>query len=408
MQNIIKKYGGVAFVVIVFIVGASMGYYLYSYINISTPSRGDNTEDGQIVVEMPNGLEISADDFEYFWDAWNILTRKHINSASTTDKDKLWGSIEGLASSFDDPYTVFFPPQESKKFSDNISGNFSGVGMEIGVKNGQLLVVSPLKDTPAEKAGVRAGDFILEIDGKETGEMSVDEAVSYIRGPQGTVVKILFLPKDSAKPVERSITRAIINIPTIETELKGDVFIIRLFSFSAKSPSLFRDAIRQFAGSGTNKLILDLRGNPGGYLDAAWDMASYFLPLGKVVVSEDFGAKDTPNVFRSKGYNVFDKNLKMLILVNEGSASASEILAGALQEHGIAKLVGTKTFGKGSVQELIPLTKDTSLKITIARWLTPNGHNLSSDGLNPDYVVDTTDSNKDKDPVLDKALNLLK
>ena len=240
--------------------------------------------------------------------------------------------------------------------------------------------------------------------------MSVDEAVSDIRGPAGTAVKISFLTKDSNKPVERSITRDIIKIPTLDTvEKPGGIFIIKLYSFTSESPNLFRDALRKFILTGDHKMILDLRGNPGGYLDAAWDMASFFLPIGKTVVTEDFGTHGQPDIFRSKGYNVFGGNLQLLILVDGGSASASEILAGALQENGVAKLVGSKTFGKGSVQELIPITSDTSLKVTIAHWLTPNGHNLSHDGLDPDFPIIVTDKDitAGKDLVTDKAIEIL-
>ncbi len=195
--------------------------------------------------------------------------------------------------------------------------------------------------------------------------------------------------------------------------LKDGVFIIRLYSFTAVSPNLFREALRKFVENGTtNKLIIDLRGNPGGYLESATDIASWFLPLGKVVVTEDYGGKEPNKIHRSKGYDIFNNNLKMAILVNGGSASASEILAGALSEYGKAILVGTKTFGKGSVQELIKITPETSLKVTVARWLSPNGNSFSHDGLEPDEIVEITEDDVDYiedggDPQLDKAIELL-
>lgn len=353
---------------------------------------------------------ITKDQFDPYWKAWRILDEKFVEAASSTPEKKLYGSIQGLASSFGDPYTVFFPPVESKQFEEDIAGNFEGVGMEIGIKDKQLQVVAPIKDSPAERAGVKTGDFILKIDDKSTVDMSVDAAVKLIRGKGGTTVKILFFTKGASKPVERSIVRDVINIPTLETSTKpGGIFVIRLYSFTAQSHNLFRNALREFVISGDHKLILDLRGNPGGYLDAAWDMASWFLPTGTTVVTEDFGKNNSPTIYRSKGYNIFNKNLQMYILVDGGSASASEILAGALKENGVAKLIGTKTFGKGSVQQLIPITSDTSLKVTIARWLTPNGHNLSHDGLEPDYKVEPTEKDfQDKnDVVLKKAIELL-
>ena len=187
------------------------------------------------------------------------------------------------------------------------------------------------------------------------------------------------------------------------------MFVIRLYSFSAQSPRLFRDALRKFVESGSNKLLLDLRGNPGGYLEAAVDMASWFLPAGKIIVTEDSGKNGKRAPHRSRGYDIFNKNLKFVILVNAGSASASEILAGALQEHGVAKLVGTKTFGKGSVQEVVKLTPETNLKVTVARWLTPNGVSISLAGLKPDVEVKMTpeDIEKKRDLQTDKAIQLL-
>lgn len=373
------------------------------------PSAPSNNNGAGVNVDQL--VQMYDDEFEPYWRAWSILEEKFVNSASTTVQDRVWGSIEGLASSYNDPYTVFFPPEEAKVFQENISGNFGGVGMEIGKKNGQLIVVSPLKGSPAERAGVKSGDAILIINGTSTADMSVDEAVSYIRGPRGTKVIITFLPSiEDAKPVERSIIRETIQIPTLDTSTKeGGIFIIKLYNFTAQSPNLFRDALREFVLSGKHKLVLDLRGNPGGYLDAAWDISSWFLDSGEIVVTEDFGPNKDPIIFRSKGYNVFNDKLKMVLLVDGGSASASEIVAGALKENGVAKLVGTKTFGKGSVQELVPITPDTSLKVTIARWLTPGGHNLSHDGLQPDYEVKVTEADIDagKDPQMAKAIEIL-
>jgi carboxyl-terminal processing protease len=358
--------------------------------------------------ELTDTDTVSQEQFAPFWKAWNILQQKYVKSASSTVDDKIWGSIQGLASSYGDPYTVFFPPTQSQMFQDDIAGNFGGVGMEIGIKNSQLIVVAPIKDSPASRAGVKAGDAILKIEATSTQGMPVDQAVQFIRGPKGTPVSITFLPAGATAPVVKKLVRDTINIPTLDTEtLPGGIFDIKLYSFTAQSPQLFQNALRQFILTGDHKLILDLRGNPGGYLDAAWDMASYFLPAGKLVVTEDFGSKGSPNVFKSKGYNVFGGNFKMYILVDSGSASASEILAGALSEQGVAKLIGTKTFGKGSVQELIPITSDTSLKVTVARWLTPNGHNLSENGLDPDYPVNAASSTPNNDLTLNKAIQLL-
>jgi len=217
--------------------------------------------------------------------------------------------------------------------------------------------------------------------------MSIDEAVDLIRGERGTEVTLTIFREGTEEPFDVNIIRDVINIPTIDTEIKDDVFIISLYNFSANASTDFRNALIEFIGSGKNKMILDLRGNPGGFLNAAVDISSFFLPAGKVIVTEDFGDGEQ-KYFRSKGHDIFNDNLEMIILVNRGSASASEIVAGALKEHGVAQVLGTNTFGKGSVQELVPITPETSLKVTIARWLTPNGTSISDGGLSPDILID--------------------
>ncbi len=364
---------------------------------------------------FPTGIPVTSDQFDPYWKVWGTLNEKFVSATTTDTQERIWGSIMGLAASQNDPYTVFFPPEENKSFKNDIAGNFDGVGMEIAIKDGVLTVVAPVKNSPAEKAGVKAGDKIIKINGVSTNDLPVDKAVKQIRGERGTTVKIVFVREGVSQPIEKSLVRDVIDIPTLETETKNDIFIVRLFSYTAQSPELFRNALREFIQSGKHKLIIDLRGNPGGYLDAAWDISSWFLPSGKVIVTEDFGGKGKNKVYVSKGYDVLNSyfggpsKYKVIVLVDGGSASASEIMAGALQEHGVAKLVGVKTFGKGSVQELVPITSNTSLKVTIARWMTPNGHNLSHDGLVPDYEVKVTpkDIEAKKDPQLDKAVEIL-
>ncbi len=382
------------------------------------------------LVVLPEDVSVTDEQFQSFWKVWKLLSEKYVGATTTDTQARIYGAIQGLTASQGDPYTVFFPPEEAAIFKSDIAGNFEGVGMEIGLKDGVLTVIAPLKDSPAEKADVRAGDKVIQIEGQSTADLSVDKAVKLIRGPKGTKVKILFLRLGSNQPLEKQLARDVINIPTLQTEVKSGspssgtstdsngiglrkdgIFVIRLFTFTGSSPDLFRKALREFIESGSHKLIIDLRGNPGGYLEAAWDMASFFLPAGKTIVTEDFGGKRPDNsIYRSKGYNIFGKDLRLMILVDGGSASASEIFAGALQEHGVAKLVGTKTFGKGSVQELIPITSDTSLKVTIARWLTPKGHNLSKDGLVPDYEVKVTQKDIDAkvDAQMNKAVEILR
>jgi carboxyl-terminal processing protease len=353
-------------------------------------------------------------DFSIFWKAWTTINEKYVPTHSTStasDQDRVYGAIKGMVDALGDPYTTFFPPADSAIFQSEISGNFEGVGMEVGEKDSVLTVISALKNTPAARAGIQAGDKILKIDDTNTANLNVDEAVKLIRGKKGTTVTFTLLREGKKEPFTISVVRDVINIPTLDTNLRPDgIFVIRLYNFSATSPNLFRNALRQFVNAHTDKLILDLRGNPGGYLEAAVDMASWFLPTGDVVVREDYGKGKEEDISRSRGYDIFNKNLKMIILIDKGSASASEILAGALSEHGVAKLVGEKSFGKGSVQELINLTPDTALKVTVARWLTPNGKSISDGGLTPDVEVPMTadDVAAGKDPQMDKASEILK
>ncbi|MEK7108891.1 MAG: S41 family peptidase [Patescibacteria group bacterium] len=347
-----------------------------------------------------------------FWSAWNALqdnfVQVHASTSLPTDEEKLYGAIAGLAASYGDPYTVFLPPSDAQVFNDDISGSFGGVGMDMGQKDGNIVVVAPLKGSPAEAAGVRSGDIVVAVDATSTAGMAVDQAVKIIRGPKGTPVTLTLQREGVRDLLKIKIVRDTINIPVINAYARGDgVFVIELYSFSQNSAELFRNALRQFFISGQTKMILDLRGDPGGYLDAAVNMASYFLPVGDTVVTEDFMGKTANVVHRSTGYNVFvNKKLSMAILVDQGSASASEILAGALQQHGVAKLVGTRTFGKGSVQQLVDLGGGAELKVTVARWLTPDGTSISDGGLTPDIRATTTAAQvaAGKDPQKDAAI----
>ena len=406
MYFIKKNFGIASASVIIAVVFFGMGYYkgTESAPNIDAISDIQNKGLGQ-----PLGA-----DFAPFWKAWSVLEEKYVPSSTSTefvnDQEKVWGAIQGLAASYGDPYTVFFPPVQSELFESDVRGNFEGVGMEVVSQDGILTVVSPLKGSPSEKAGILPGDKIISIDDKSTANLSTDEAVKYIRGPKGTSVALTVWREGAKEPLVINVTRDVIDIPTINTkDLGNGIYKIDLYNFSAVSPNLFRRALRSFVESGNDKLILDLRGNPGGYLEAAIDMASWFLPSGKVVVRENFGDGKEETVYRSKGYDVFTDDLEFVILVDQGSASASEILAGALAEHGRAILVGEKTFGKGSVQELVNITPETSLKVTIARWMTPNGLSISDQGVIPEYVVKRTqeDVAAKKDPQLEKAIEIL-
>lgn len=357
-----------------------------------------------------NSITGSSADFNSFWKAWNVLNEKSIYAEKTGDQDKVWGAIAGLAASFGDPYTVFFPPEESKSFNEEIRGTFEGIGAEIGVKDDVLTIVAPLKDTPAWNSGLKAGDKIIQINDVSTNGLTSDGAIDLIRGPEGTSVDLIIKREDESEPRTVTVTRQEIQIPTIETTIKDDqVFVISFYSFSENSVSLFRDALIEFIKSKKDKLIIDLRGNPGGYLESAVNIASWFIDEGKVVLKETFAGEDKPKLYRSRGPRLFNDNLSLVVLVDGGSASASEILAGALKEHGLATLIGTKTFGKGSVQELVKITDETALKVTVANWLTPNGVSISDGGLSPDIEVLYTrkDAEEKRDPQMDKAVEFL-
>lgn len=352
-----------------------------------------------ILAKVPllgNGLDSTPDpnaDLDDFWKAWNVLSVRFVqtNASSTLPqtKERLWGAMAGMVASFGDPYTVFMPPEEAKIFAEEISGSFGGVGMEIGIKNGILTVIAPLKGTPAERAGILTGDQIVLIDGESTEGMTTDEGVKLIRGEKGTVVELRLLRDGEILDV--SVTRDQIQVPTLETgyDPENDVFTISLYSFTANSGQLFNKALAEFRTTGSHRLIIDLRGNPGGYLAAAVSIASHFLPTGDTIVTEDYDGNRENIVHTSKGTGGLPEGTRTVVLINGGSASASEIVAGALKDTKTATIIGTTSFGKGSVQELVDIGGG-SLKITVARWLTPNGTSISHQGLAPDIEIDRT------------------
>lgn len=389
----------ILFVLVFFFFGIFLGYSNRPAIDkIASVSSKDTPSDVKT-------------DFSPFWKAWNLIDEKYPDAKKITGQDRLYGAISGLIGSLNDPYSVFMTPNEAKIFEEDISGSFGGIGAEVGIRNKILTIISPLKNTPAYRAGLKAGDKILKINNVVTSDLSIEEAMRLLRGDEGTSVVLTIFREGEKDTREVKIFREIINIPTLETEKRSDgIFVITLYSFSGNSLKLFSNALKEFTETGSDKLILDLRGNPGGYLSSAVDMASYFLPAGKAVVVEDYANGNKEKVYRSEGFDIFSDNLKMVILIDNGSASASEILAGALRDYNVAKLVGEQSYGKGSVQEVVDITPDTLLKITIAKWLTPSGYSISEKGLTPDYEVKMTakDEEAGRDPQMNKAVDLLK
>ena len=367
-------------------------------------------QNGKIEITKGN-IPASSADYSLLWDALNELNTKYVDRP--LDQQKLmYGAVSGLVSAAGDPYTTFFSPDESKKFKEQLAGSFDGIGAQIDTKDDQIVVVAPLEDSPASKAGLLPGDIILAIDSESTQGMSVDVAVSKIRGKAGTAVKLSILHKGKNQPQDISITRAKIELKSVKLDSKEingkKIAVIKINQFGDDTKGLLDASIDQVSRGNYSGLIVDLRNNPGGYLETAVSTISNWIDAGKIAVKEiGFGnsEKDYPTsgIPRLKG-------MKTVVLVNGGSASASEIVAGALQDYKAATLVGEKTFGKGSVQELEDLKDNTQIKITVAKWYTPNGRGIHKLGLESDIKVGLTadDIAATKDPQMDKALELLK
>ena len=353
-------------------------------------------------------------DFSLFWNTWDELHNKFVDQNNLKEDKLLYGAISGMVKGAGDPYTVFFPPVESKSFKQDVGGSFGGIGAEIGKRNGFLVIVAPLEDTPAQKAGLLAGDKILKINGEPTDDKTVEEAVTKIRGEVGTKVTLSILRgNDGTKVKDITIERAVIKIPITKLAALKDNEIAHLsfYSFASTAPFEFQQAAAKIlATTGYKGIILDLRNNPGGFLEVSVDIAGWFIDANSLVAIEQFGKTENNNKteFRTSGLGAL-KNYPIVVLVNQGTASAAEILAGALRDNRGIKLVGEKTFGKGSVQELINLKDGSSLKVTVAKWLTPKGISISEQGLEPDYkvVIVEDDASKNKDSQLDKAVEIL-
>ncbi|MEK7510088.1 MAG: S41 family peptidase [Patescibacteria group bacterium] len=349
-------------------------------------------------------------DFSLFWDAWRVIQEKYVDAAKLNYQAMVQGAIKGMVESLGDPYTAFLNPQDTKRFLEDVSGSFEGIGMEIGIREKKLKVIAPLEGTPAQKAGIRSGDHMVKIGDTFTNDMTLDEAVSLIRGPKGTTVELEILRDDWTKAQKFVIERDVIKIPALRWELKeGNIAYLKLFHFSEKANREFQKVAGEILLTNARKLILDLRNNPGGFLEIAVDIAGWFIKNGEVVVIEDFGTDQTRKEYKARGNARFGE-YTMVVLINEGSASASEILAGALRDHHGVLLMGKNSFGKGSVQELEKLKDDSSIKVTVANWLTPKGILITGKGLTVDQEVEITeeDFSNNRDPQMEKALEVLR
>jgi len=367
-------------------------------------------------------------DFALFWDVWGRLQKYYIDAPSIDTQKMIWGAISGAVNSLEDPYTVFLPPKENKEFKEDLGGSFEGIGAQLGIKDGRIIVIAPLKGTPAERAGLKPFDWILKVDGEETLNWTITQAVTKIRGPKGTSVKLTILHEKTEKPEEIEIMRDGILVPSVEywikpintiTEISGStssaklrtetVAYLKLSRFGDRTNEEWLKAVVDIAASWKTKnvkgLVFDLRNNPGGYLDGSVFIASEFLKSGLIVTQTNSdGSKQEYQVDR-KG-QLFD--IPLVVLINKGSASASEIVAGALRDYSRGTIIGETSFGKGSVQTPQELNGGASVHITTGKWLLPKGDWINKRGITPQVEVTMNGGTEaTSDAQLAKAIELL-
>lgn len=350
-------------------------------------------------------------DFSLLWDVIDQINKDYLFRPVDATK-LLYGAISGLVEALGDPYTSFLDPKENEQFSSSLEGIYEGIGAEIGIRSDQLMIIAPLEGSPAKAAGVRSGDKILEIDGTSTVGISIFEAVSKIRGEAGTEV-VLTLQREKGDSFKTPIVRDRIKVKSVSWEAKGNgIFYIRVSRFGKDTNSEWDSAVGEIKNqtSSIKGIVLDVRSNPGGYLSGAVYLSSEFLGKGTVVIQMDSSGGKNPLSVQSTANNHAFAGVSVTVLIDGGSASASEILAAALQERAGAKLIGEKSFGKGTVQDAVDFGDGSGLHLTVAKWLTPSSVWVHEKGLEPDFEVELTeeDIDKDRDPQLDKALELLK
>lgn len=352
---------------------------------------------------------LSSDlDFSLFWQTWDLMKANYVDQDKLTDKQLFYGALGGLVGSAEDPYTVFMNPEEAKLFNEDLTGTFSGIGAEVGLRNEVITIIAPLAETPAERAGLRSGDKVYAIDKQSTVGLTVDEAVKKIRGAKGTTVT-LTIARNGDKLRDISIVRDTIVVKSVKTsyDQKTGLYTITINNFNTDTEPLFQAAVQEIEQKKPRGLILDLRNNPGGYLDSAVAIASFWISDG-VIVSEQFSNQQPARPQNARGLAPL-AGLPTVVLINQGSASASEIVAGALMDHQQATTVGKTTYGKGSVQVVRDLSDGSMVKITTAKWLTPNGTSINDKGIEPNIEVELTEEDFDKniDPQLIKARQVL-
>jgi carboxyl-terminal processing protease len=355
---------------------------------------------------LPPASTELPDEFDVLGEVWHHLSDNYVNSSNLDPEALSQGAIEGMLKALGDPYTSYIESHELE-LSD-LEGSFEGIGALVSMEDGELTVVSPIANGPAERKGVMAGDKILEVDGEDTSDMSLQEAVMKIRGPEGSMVTLLILHAGDSEPVEINIVREVIELDSVYLDmLSGGIAHIAITHFAGDTTGELVTALEDAIGSEANAIVLDLRGNPGGYLHVVEDIADEFLDGGIVLYEADEEGNVIEEHKASPGGLAVD--IPLVVLVDGGSASGSEVLAGALQDRGRAPIIGTQTFGKGSVNLLVGLSDGSAVYITTTRWLTPNMHLIEGEGIAPDIIVEITEDDiiEGKDPQLDAALNYL-
>ncbi len=355
--------------------GANWGW------KVNLPSPFEN------IINKEKPIEISDADMGIFWDTWKVILEKYVGRNDLDAQKIILGATRGIIDVLKDPYSEFLDSEQTTNLSQELSGEFYGVGMEIGRRDGFLVVIAPLPGTPAEEAGLKPNDKIIKIDETETIDLYPSEAAQLIRGPEGTKVTLTVYRSswDETKKIE--LIRKKISIPSVRWEkINNNIAYLKIYNFNQPLTLNFYKTALEIAFAKPQGLIIDLRNNPGGYLESVVDISGWFLEKGDIILKEDFG-NDEIKIFRVRIGQALLKDIPTVILINEGTASASEILAGALRDNRGVKLIGEKSFGKGSVQELVSLKDNNSVKITISRWLTPNETIIEGNGLVPDIEV---------------------
>ncbi len=359
-----------------------------------------------------NNTALKNQNFDLYWQAYEKLSEKYIDKTKIDSQKMYYGSIKGMVDTIDDPYTFFLTPDENKQSKNDLGGLFEGIGAQLGLKNKRITVIAPIKDSPAEKAGIRAGDLINKVDGKSTKNWTLPQAVSKIRGKKGTTV-VLTVERDG-KETDISIMRDAIKVKSVELNFEKDYAYIKLNQFGENTNQEWDEAVAQVKIKWQNKtikgLVLDLRDNPGGFLDSSVYLASEFVTEDKLIVTQESTTSEKKAYYASKKGELLD--IPLVMLINKGSASASEILSGTLQQYKRAQVIGEKSFGKGSVQEALDLKDGAGLHVTVAKWILPNNVWINGTGITPDItVVNTVDKEntltKEKDQQLEKAIQTL-